>query len=309
MPLLPAPLERVNPARPCPERTEPLRASKRRPVVSARRGVRRVPESLRPILALTLERKDAARRLGRPEVWQAAIEGCRVITSPDGVELRSGPVSTLADRTILDLAGVRRLGSYHGARSTLSLHPARFAIDGHMHTVHAESMLEKYWMTLADRDPNVLGYVGQGAVLAWPIGDEGYITHFIDIVVQEAAGITLVAVKPDLHIVEYAALLLRGLMPATARAHGLGHSLCGSLDEQTLVNLRTLGALRWKAPVAAESWWSPAPANMAVSVGRLTNQWGGGPLGRGRVLRALAQCHLDIDLSLPIRTTTQAVWR
>lgn len=308
MPLLPVPLERVNPSTPCPTRAHPVHATKKRPSVTARRGVRRVPEHLRAVLAKKIDRKDAMRHLATPEGRQLAIDGCRVITSHDGVKLTTESLSGLSRRTILDLAGIRRLGSFHGARSTLSLHASRFALDGRIHTVHAESLLEKAWMMIADRDPNVLGYIGQGAVLAWPVGD-GYITHFIDIVVQEKAGMTLVAVKPDVHIIDHADVLLRGLLPSTARAHGLGYALCGSLDEQTHVNLRTLGALRWKAPAAAETWWTIAPATTKVTLGRLSAHWGGGPVGRGRVLRALAQCHLDIDLSRPINSTTKAVWR
>lgn len=308
MPLLPAPLERVNPATPCPIRAHPVHVTKKRPSVTARRGVRRVPKHLREFLAQKIDRKDAMRHLAAPEGRQLAIDGCRVITSPDGVKLSTGSLSGLSRRTILDLAGIRRLGSFHGARSTLSLHAARFALDGRIHTVHAESLLEKAWMMIADRDPNVLGYIGQGAVLTWPVGD-GYITHFIDIVAQETGGMTLVAVKPDAHIIDHADALLRGLLPATARAHGLGYALCGSLEEQTLVNLRTLGSLRWKAPVTEEPWWTPAPATTEVTLGRLSTHFGGGPVGRGRVLRAVAQCHLDIDLSRPIDTTTKAVWR
>lgn len=279
------------------------------PVVTARSGVRRSPSGLRGMLTPTVGRKRAMDLLADPEARDHAIANCRVITTTDGKTVRVSPLRTIRSTSVPHLVGVRRLGSYHGARSSIATHSTRFAFDGRHHVVFAESLLELAWMTILDRRSEVLGYRSQGCVVSWPIGDVGFLNHFIDLTTETNQGMTLMAVKPDHRLIAFNKFLLEDLLPDSCRHHGVGYELLGSLSQQCHVNLRALSAWRWKHPVTSESWWASGTPGESISLGRLAKELGGAELGRNRALRAVAQCHLDIDLEFPIRTSTMAVWR
>lgn len=283
--------------------------SRSTPVVTARGGVRRSPRELRGMLAPTVGRKHAMELLSDPEVRDHAIANCRVVTSPDGKTVDVSPLRRIGTKSVTDLVGIRRLGSYHGARSSIATHSTRFSLDGRHHIVFAESLLELAWMTILDRREDVLGYRSQGCVVSWPIKDIGFVNHFIDLTTETHEGMTLMAIKPDHHLTGFASFMLEELLPDTCRQHGLGYDLLGSLSRQCHVNLRALSAWRWKHPVSCEPWWSPGTAGESISLGRLARECGGAELGRTRAIRAIAQCHLDIDLEVPIRTSTIGVWR
>lgn len=276
-------------------------------VVTARRGVRRSPAQLQRLLQPTVDRDQAMELLNDPEIWARAIAGCRVITSVDGKKVQFNSLRWFSTISVRQLVGVRRLGSHHGARSTLATHATR--LDGRPRLVFAESLLESAWMSVLDRRDDVHGYLGQGCVMTWPISDLGYLHHFIDILTDTDDGMTLMSVKPDHLVTGFNGLVLEELLPDSCRAHGVGYELLGTLSDQCRVNLRALAAWRWKQPVDREEWWRPATPGTTISLARLARQFGGAELGRGRALLALAQNHLDIDLDQPIRTSTIGVWR
>ncbi|WP_354541537.1 hypothetical protein [Rhodococcus sp. OAS809] len=108
----------------------------------------------------------------------------------------------------------------------------------------------------------------------------------------------------------YARVILTELLPETFRAHGIDYRVCGTMPRQRTVNLRLLGALRWKAPAMKEPWWvAGSDIQSTKSLGAVSDAFGGGPVGRGRALRALAQCHLDVDLDRPITQASEVAWR
>lgn len=310
MPSFPEPLLSVKPQPTSdgpPDIPSPLSRPAPVSVVTARRGVRRSTAQLQRLLQPTVDRGLAMELLDDPEILARAIAGCRVITSVDGKKVQVNSLRWLSTISVRQLVGVRRLGSHHGARSTLATHATR--LDGRTHLVFAESLLESAWMSVLDRRDDVHGYLGQGCVVTWPISDLGYLHHFIDILADTDEGMTLMPVKPDHLLTGFNGLILEELLPDSCRAHGVGYELLGTLSDQCRVNLRALAAWRWKQPVDREEWWRPGTPGTTISLARLARQLGGAELGRGRALLALAQNHLDIDLDQPIRTSTIGVWR
>lgn len=306
----PVPLLSVKPQRNSaglPVNPSPLNRPTPVSVVTAHRGVRRSPAQLQRLLQPTVDRAHAMELLNDPEIWARAIAGCRVITSVDGKKVQVNSLRCLSTISVRQLVGVRRLGSHHGARSTLSTHSTR--IDGHTRLVFAESLLESAWMSILDRRVDVHSYLGQGCVVTWPISDLGYLHHFIDILADTDDGTTLMSVKPDHLLTGFNGLVLEELLPDSCRHHGVGYELLGSLSDQCRVNLRALAAWRWKHPVDREEWWRPGTPGTTISLARLARQFGGAEFGRSRALLALAQNHLTIDLDQPIRTSTIGVWR
>lgn len=306
----PLPLLSVKPRHKLPKRTaaQPDQVlPKATSVVSARRGVRRSPAQLQALLQPAIDREQAQALLADPDTRQRAIADCRVITSNDGKKVQLNSLESLRTISARHLVGVRRLGSHHGARSTLTTHTT--CVSGRTQLVFAESQLESAWMTVLDRRDDVQGYLGQGCVVSWPIRDVGYLSHFVDLLTDTSEGVTLMAVKPDHLLTGYNAFLLGEMLPDSCRHHGIGYQLLGSLSDQCRVNLRALAAWRWKHPVAREEWWTPDTPGASISLGRLARQFGGSEVGRSRAFRAIAQSHLDIDLDRPIRTSTIGVWR
>ncbi len=274
--------------------------------VSARRGVRRSPKQITAHLRRALPRRDALAALRDPQIRAEAVAGCKMI-SWDSVDVRVAPVATLTSTKVESVMPVRRLGSHMNARSNLMIHTTRFS--GLPTVVWAESKLEQLWMMDLDRRNDVHRYQSQACILSWPVG-EGCILQIPDLLVAGDAGAEIISVRAEDNIGTYARAILTELLPDTLQSHGIGYRVCGMMPRQRTVNLRLLGALRWKTPVTKESWWAPdIDVRSKKSLGAVSDMFGGGPVGRSRALRALAQCHLDVDLDRPITQASEVAWR
>ncbi len=274
--------------------------------VSARRGVRRSPKQITAHLRRALPRRDALDALRDPQIRAKAVAECSVILW-DGADTRIAPVATLTRTNVESVMPVRRLGSHMHSRSNLMIHTARFA--GLPAVVWAESKLEQLWMMELDRRADVHRYQSQACVLSWPVG-ERCILQIPDLLVSCDSGVEIVSVRAEDDMGTYARVILTELLPETFRAHGIDYRVCGTMPRQRTVNLRLLGALRWKAPAMKEPWWvAGSDIQSTKSLGAVSDAFGGGPVGRGRALRALAQCHLDVDLDRPITQASEVAWR
>lgn len=273
--------------------------------VSARRGVRRTPKQISAHFGRGLPRQDALTALADPGLRTKAIAGCRAIFW-NGTGAHSSAVATLREVDVASLRPVRRLGSHMDAWSNLLIHTTR--VDGAPHAVWAESKLEELWMLELDRRPDVRGYQTQACVLSWPVGDR-CILQIPDILVTSDTGTQVISVRSADAMDTYATVMLARLIPETLDHHGITYSLVGSIPRQRTVNLRMLGAHRWKSPVVREPWWSSVQTNRAGALGAVAEACGSGPVGRARALRVLAQCHFDVDLDLPINSAAEVKWR
>ncbi len=273
--------------------------------VSAKRGVRRSPAQISAHFGRTLPRRDALQALAVPDVRARAVKECQIVTW-DGTDTRVGPVARLSDIDLAALRPVRRLGSFPKARSNLVLHATRFG--GEPAVVWAESKTEWLHLLELDRRADVRWYGTQACVLSWPVGDR-CILQIPDVLVASNGGVEVISVRAESNLSDYARTMLAELMPETMLRHGVSYQLLGELSQQYALNLRMLGAMRWKQPVTEEPWWSEAAARCARSMGAVAATCGGGPSGRALALRALAQCHFDTQLDRRITEGSAVVWR
>ncbi|WP_200171395.1 hypothetical protein [Tomitella cavernea] len=218
--------------------------------VSARKGVRRTPSQIRTHLSNTLSNDEALAALQEPEVRRRAVAGCTAVIW-DGSDTRIIRLDALAGVARGGALPVRRLGSHMQARSNLMLHTTRSS--GRPAVVWAESKLEELWMIALDRRADVTGYQSQPCILVWPIGTKK-ILQIPDLLITTDSGIEIASVRSESLLNDYARAMLADLMPDTLGAHGIDYTLRGSMPRQHAVNLRLLGALRWKCPVTREEW-------------------------------------------------------
>src|SRR5699024_4558926 len=113
-----------------------------------------------------------------------------------------------------------------------------------------------------------------------------------DLMIRYRSGTTIASVRTPGAMGQYAHAMLADLLPETLAFHGIGYRLYGDMPRQRTVNLRMLGALRWKHPVEREDWYRHGldRARTRSSFGAVADAFGGSVLGRSRALRALAQC-------------------
>ncbi|WCB36923.1 hypothetical protein [Gordonia polyisoprenivorans] len=230
------------------------------PRVPARRGARRVDRKLTELLGNQVSRVDVMRVLEDPEALVELSQSAEIILwdgrKPLIRSMFGGDALPLAD-----LHPVRRIGTFHGARSRFAFHPTAFA--GHPHLVLCESLLEAAWLAQFDRRPEHWGYIAQAGIVRWRLGDK-QIVHVPDILGQDVGGHQWIAdVRYSLGMATYSGLIMDRLMRATCVASNFDYQIFTDLRPQRRKNLSALSGMRWRQPVTEFSWWP------AVSASRL----------------------------------------
>ncbi|MFM9378804.1 hypothetical protein [Gordonia sp. VNK21] len=250
--------------------------------------------------------RDAMRALDDPSAVADLVQSAQVILW-DGRHPHVQPFASRDQLPLAQMHPVRRIGTYHGARSRFAYHPTEF--DGHRHLVLAESLLECSWMQQLDRRPEHWGYLGQALWVTWRLG-ERQITHVPDIVGQDVDGHQwIVDVRHTQGMNTRTGVVMDVLMRATCIASGIDYQLFNDLNPQRRRNLEFLSTMRWRRRVEDTTWWPTVIERKPKQFVDLAAAAGGGPFGRNRALHVIAQCHVDIDLDLPITSTTDLRWR
>lgn len=276
------------------------------PRVPARRGARRIDRKVSELLGSQMRRADAARALADSDALADLVESAQVIYW-DGKHPHIRPLASPDPLPVSEMHPVRRIGTYHGARSRFAYHPTQFA--GHRHLVLAESLLECSWMQEIDRRPQHWGYLGQAIWITWRLGNR-QIAHVPDIVGQDSDGHQWIAdVRHTRGMDTSTGLIMNVLMRASCVASDLDYQIFNDMPPQRRKNLETLSTMRWRKPVESTQWWREVEAEQPTRFADLAACAGDGPSGRHRALRVIAQCHVDIDLSQPIVSGTEVHWR
>jgi hypothetical protein len=276
------------------------------PRVPARRGARRIDRKLTELLGSQMRRDDVTRVLGDPDAVGELIASATFLYW-DGKHVYTRPMASPEPLPLVDMHPVRRIGTYHGARSRFAFHPTQFGC--HRHLVLAESLLECSWLQSFDRRPTHWGYLGQAVFVTWRLGNRR-IVHVPDVVGEDVDGRQWIADVRHSHGMDSSTgRVMDRLMRATCVATDLDYAIYNDMAPQVRRNLEVLSTMRWRNLVSNTSWW---PGVRDASPGRfvdLTTAAGGGPIGRRRALRVIAQCHADFDLHLPLDSATPLTWR
>lgn len=276
------------------------------PRVPARRGTRRIDRSITALLSKQMKQADKARILSDPDALAELTSSAKVIFW-DGKLAHVQPLTSPDLLPLADMHPVRRIGTYHGAQSRFAYHPTEFA--GHRHLVLAESLLECSWMQQFDRRPTHWGYLGQAVWITWQLG-ERRITHVPDVVGQDIDGHQWIAdIRHSQGMDTPTGLVMNRLMRATCVANDIDYQIFNDMNAQHRKNLEFLSTMRWRNRVDTTPWWPDIQDKRPTRFIDLTEAAGGGPTGRHRALRVIAQCHVDIDLSAPIVSGTLLDWR
>jgi len=261
---------------------------------------------LTELLSSQMSHVDAMRTLDDPDAIAEAAMSAELILW-DG---RNPLIQSLFDPTPLPLADlhpVRRIGTYHGARSRFAFHPTVFA--GHPHLVLCESLLESAWLAQFDRRPEHWGYIGQAGIIRWQLGQKSII-HVPDVIGQDRDGHQWIAdVRYSVGMDTYSGLIMDRLMRATCETAQLDYEIFTDMRPQRRKNLSSLSGMRWRRSVTEFDWWPRVSEMQPVTFGTLTEAAGGGDLGRNRALRTIAQCHVDLNLSSAIVSRSPLTWR
>lgn len=258
------------------------------------------------LLSGQMSRIDAMRILDDPDAVAEMASSAEIILW-DG---RNPLLQSFSDPTPVPLASlqpVRRIGTFHGARSRFVFHPTRF--DGHRHLVLCESLLESAWMAQFDRRAAHWGYVGQAGIVRWTLGQKSLI-HVPDIIGQDCDGHQWIAdVRYSVGMDGFSGLVMDRLMRATCRISQLDYQIFTDMRAQRRKNLSVLSGMRWQQPVTEFTWWPAVAASRPTTFGDLVIAAGDGPIGRSRALRVIAQCHVDLNLSEAIVSRREITWR
>lgn len=273
--------------------------------VSAHRGTRRTAPQFKQMMRSSVDRETALTALKRPEVREAAIAGCTVAYW-NGVTIRELPVRELPKIDISEFRPVRRLGSFHGARSKLMVHST--GVEGETTVEWAESKMERLCMIELDRESDIHCFRSQPMVMLWPLGNYGTITQIPDIAAQFSDHLRIISVRPMNLVTGYTRAILGDLMIDTFDTAHIEYDLMTGFERQRVANLQILATMRWKPPVTEEPWWPAIDAARPRTLGAVADIAGHDYVGRGRALYALSQCHFHTNLNLPFRTSLGVWW-
>lgn len=253
-----------------------------------------------------MSRIDAFRALSDPSILADLVDTAQVILW-DGKQAHVRPLASPDPLPLATMHPVRRIGTFHGARARFAFHPTVFA--GHRHLVLAESLLECSWLQQFDRRPQHWGYLGQAAWVTWRLGDR-QIAHVPDVIGQDSDGHQWIAdIRHTNGMDTHSGLIMGQLMRASCAATDRDYQVFNDMAPQRRKNLEFLSTMRWRRPVQSDQWWPEVLDAKPTRFIDLSAAAGGGPAGRHRALRVIAQCHVDIDLESPISSGTHLQWR
>lgn len=253
-----------------------------------------------------MSRLDALRMLGDPDAVAELVASATYIYW-DGTHAYTRPMADPDPLPLVDMHPVRRIGTYHGARSRFAFHPTRFG--NHRHLVLTESLLESSWLQFFDRRPSHWGYLGQAVFVTWRLGSR-QIVHIPDVVGQDADGRQWIADVRHSHGMDTSTgQIMDRLMRATCVAVDLDYAIYNDMEPQMRRNLEFLSTMRWRNLVVDTHWWPNVRKTRPERFIDLAAAAGEEAVGRRRALRVIAQCHVDVDLNQPINSSTRLTWR
>lgn len=234
----------------------------RSPGSTAKRGVRRLPVELGPLVG---------RRMQRARALELVVSG---EVRPDEATV----VWKVAGRTVIEDVGraslppldlldpVRRLGSYPGAPNQIAMLPV--VRGGRAFMLTLDSGLEFAWAAALDMHPDVVDVFAQPLLLVWS-HDEGSIVHVPDLAVTTADGLLVLEVKPD-HRLEDPWIQARShLMQQTMRVAGFDYQVLAGVSKQKALALRELVTYRYPNPYLAVETAAAAASTADTVWGRI----------------------------------------
>ena len=254
----------------------------------------------------TMPREVALQVLQDADLRQVAVETAKVFWW-DGKTIRETSATSIDSAIVPAMAPVRRLGSYQGARSKITLHSTR--VQGSTFAVMAESKLERHCLVELDRAPGVISYQTQPFVVVWDLGNDGVICQIPDIISATSDRVQVTSVRPSALLTDYSQAILAGLMPQTFTGPGIDYQLVTDMSSQRVRNLNILAFLRWKPSITEHVWWAEVADAKPTKMGSIVRIAGGLPHGMYFALLGLAQAWYDVDLNAPIQLDTEVTWR
>lgn len=234
----------------------------RSPGSTAKKGVRRLPVELGPLLGRRMQRARALELVSSSNV------------RPDGATV----VWKVAGRTVIEDIGraslppidlldpVRRLGSYPGAPNQIAMLPV--VRGGRAFMLTLDSGLEFAWAAALDMHPDVDDVFAQPLLVVWS-HDEGSIVHVPDLAVTTDDGLLVLEVKPDYRLEDPWIKARSHLMQETMQLAGFDYQVLGGVAKQKALALRELVTYRCPNPYLAVETDAAATSTADTVWGRM----------------------------------------
>lgn len=211
------------------------------PKATAKRGTRRMAPEIRAVIGKKLSRTRSSELIASGAIDPGR---CIVVWNVKDRAVKH-PVTQVQVPSTADLRPVRRIGTYRGAQSRISMYPVMRGAEVTM--VELESQLELHHGIQLSLDPLVGDILAQPFLMLWR-HEEGAIVHVPDLAATVDGRLRVFAVKPDDKARDERNRLIFDLAERSLRCGHIEFEILGSMSKQRQINLARLSRYRWPVP-------------------------------------------------------------